>query len=172
MHYWALWIACLLLVVSCIINVWYPGKIVPNWLSLSSLVVGLLVGLALVGPGIVPSAGGGFYSSLCAAIVGFVLLLPLYLRGWMGAGSVKMQMAFGAWAGCALPFGRAILLMSVSGAASIVAIIGVFFIYERVGQNQAVHAGGGPRLKLAPAQPLLTVASVGCVLILLFLGSV
>jgi hypothetical protein len=41
-------------------------------------------------------------------------MLPLYSRHRLGAGCIKTQMAFGAWAGCALPFPYAQALIATS----------------------------------------------------------
>jgi Flp pilus assembly protein protease CpaA len=68
---------------------------VPNWLSLPAILAGWLVALAISASAEMPSRGGGFAPSLAASAVGFFLLVPFYLSAGLGAGCVKMQMAFG-----------------------------------------------------------------------------
>ena len=70
---------------------------VPNWLTLSLVLSGWLLGL-LHDCGVAVDAGsGGFGSSLIGTAVGFFLLFPVLSIGGMGQGDVKMQMGFGAW---------------------------------------------------------------------------
>jgi hypothetical protein len=41
------------------------------------------------------------------------LLVPIYSKGYLGAGCVKMQAAFGAWIGCGLPPAQALKLIVI-----------------------------------------------------------
>ena len=72
---------------------------VPNWLTLSLVVSGWMLGL-LHDFGVAVDAGrGGFLYSLFGTMLGFALLFPILFIGGMGQGDVKMQMGFGAWLG-------------------------------------------------------------------------
>src|SRR5262245_35834880 len=65
---------------------------IPNWLTFSSLLLGLGVQAWLAGwPGLL-AAGAGVG-------VGGLLFFPLFALGYMGAGDVKLLMAVGAWVG-------------------------------------------------------------------------
>jgi prepilin peptidase CpaA len=72
---------------------------VPNWLTLSLVMSGWMLGI-LHDCGVAVDAGrGGFFYSFCGTVVGFALLFPILFIGGMGQGDVKMQMGFGAWLG-------------------------------------------------------------------------
>src|SRR5882672_809535 len=91
---WPIWCACVLLLIAAV--VYARSLIVPNRLSYPSILAGWLVAFAISASVEIPSAGGGIFPSLAATAVGFLLLIPFYKSGWLGAGCVKMQMAFGA----------------------------------------------------------------------------
>src|ERR1700745_2732023 len=94
---WPLLFVCAAMVLAAVIDGWKLK--VPNWLTLPLIVSGWLFGLLhnfdlFPGPG-----GGGIGAALLGTFLGFLLLLPVYAIGGMGAGDVKMQMGFGAWIG-------------------------------------------------------------------------
>jgi prepilin peptidase CpaA len=85
------------MILAAIIDGW--AFKVPNWLTLSLVVSGWLLGI-LHNLGVAVDAGqGGFLYSLLGTAVGFFLLFPILFIGGMGQGDVKMQMGFGAWLG-------------------------------------------------------------------------
>ncbi|MFM8272264.1 MAG: prepilin peptidase [Gemmata sp.] len=72
---------------------------VPNWITFPLVLSGWALG-AMHDCGIAVDAGtGGFGMAVLGTLLGFVLLLPMLAIGGVGAGDVKMQMGFGAWAG-------------------------------------------------------------------------
>jgi len=88
---------CAGMILAAIIDGW--AFKVPNWLTLSLVLSGWIVG-ALHDFGVGVDAGkGGFLASLAGTAVGFALLFPVLAIGGMGQGDVKMQMGFGAWLG-------------------------------------------------------------------------
>ena len=115
---WALWCGCLLLLMAASVNA--RTLRVPNQLTLPALLSGLLLALVIGSSTGTPTHGGGLVPSLGAAIVGLLLLVPFYANHGLGAGCVKMQMAFGAWAGCALGLRAAVL---VTGLATVVGVL-------------------------------------------------
>src|SRR6266404_1103944 len=77
---------------------------VPNWLTLSLVVSGWMLGI-LHDCGMAVDAGsGGIGSSLLGTVIGFFLLFAVLSIGGMGQGDVKMQMGFGAWLGAFFGF--------------------------------------------------------------------
>jgi Flp pilus assembly protein protease CpaA len=169
-EYWALWFACLLLLVSCLINLRNRKMAVPNWLTVPAMVAGWIVSLTLVNTSLLPSAGGGAPSSFVATMVSLLSLVPLYATGGLGGGSVKMQMGFGAWVGCALPPDKAGLL---SGVAAVVctAIIWLLAILlaPATAQDPPVKEIIR-RHQLVPSQPVFALGSIGSVFALSFMG--
>ena len=87
------WISAVI-VVTAILALWTDllrGKIY-NWLTLPMLVLGVMVQVFVAG-----------WSGLGASLIGMVLALALfggiYWVGALGAGDVKLLMAYGAWCG-------------------------------------------------------------------------
>jgi prepilin peptidase CpaA len=93
---WPVFVLCVLLVVAAAIDFWKLK--VPNWLTFSMILSGWAYGVIQD----LTTASEQFSltgSSFLLTGLGFLLLLPVYAVGGMGAGDVKMQMGFGAWIG-------------------------------------------------------------------------
>src|SRR5260221_7409452 len=98
-------VICFGMVLAAVIDGW--AFKVPNWLTLSLVVSGwMLGGLHDLHVG-VDAGTGGFWSSFLGTVVGFGLLFPVLAIGGMGQGDVKMQMGFGAWLGAFFGNGHA-----------------------------------------------------------------
>jgi prepilin peptidase CpaA len=129
---WPLLVICTGMIASAGID-WWKFK-VPNRLTFPLILSGWALGLAhnvlAWWPNLVPETYhggvGGLGASLAATALGFVLLLPVYAIGGMGAGDVKMTMGFGAWAGAyfGLEHGRCLWVVADSFCAGV--IIGGF----------------------------------------------
>jgi prepilin peptidase CpaA len=152
---WALWSGCLLLLIAAVINA--RTLSVPNRLSLPATVAGWLLALLLSVSAGIPSQGGGILPSLAATAIGFLLLIPFYASGWLGAGCVKMQMAFGAWVGCALDFSAAAWVTGLATLmGGVITAIGALIAARRSqGPEEA-----GSRFRFFPAQITLSLGSV------------
>jgi prepilin peptidase CpaA len=88
---------CLGMILAAVIDGW--AFKVPNWLTLSIVVSGwLLGGLNDLGWN-AAGLGGGILDALVGTGLGFILLFPALFIGGMGQGDVKMQMGFGSWVG-------------------------------------------------------------------------
>jgi prepilin peptidase CpaA len=86
---------------------------IPNWLTLTALVAGLLIQVLRAGPdGILVGLGG--------AALGMGVLLPFYMIHTVGAGDVKLLGALGALVGPQALVSIAIYGALVGGAISIV----------------------------------------------------
>lgn len=70
---------------------------IPNWLTLSAALLGLLLNFSF-------SGFQGLVSATLGLIAGFFLLFFVYLLGGMGAGDVKLMAAIGAFLGPWLVF--------------------------------------------------------------------
>ncbi len=111
------------MIVAAIIDGW--AFKVPNWLTLSLVVSGWLLGLMhSLGVG-VDGGQGGIGSALFGTLLGFLLLLPMLAIGGMGQGDVKMQMGFGAWIGAYFPL--EIAAQIIVGAFCVGALVGGVF---------------------------------------------
>jgi hypothetical protein len=111
--------------------------------------------------------GGGLAASLAASAVGLVLLLPFYRGGSLGAGCVKMQMAFGAWVGCGLNLPTAVAVTAAATVAGIaLTTAGVSLAALRLRAQQEAGAGGF----LFPAQLTLSLGSVCGVIVTAVMG--
>jgi prepilin peptidase CpaA len=91
-----------------------------NILTLPLLASGLIYHAATGGT-------AGLTASLMGAVCGFGLLMPVYLRGGMGAGDIKLMAGIGAWLGLLLTF---YVFLASSLAAGIYALI-VIVLYGR-----------------------------------------
>jgi Flp pilus assembly protein protease CpaA len=169
-EYWALWIACTLLLLSCLVNLRDRNMPVPNRFTLPTILVGWVTALVLVNSSILPSAGGGFLSSLAATIISLVSLLPLYVIRALGAGSVKMQMGFGAWVGCSLPLGKATLLVGVACVVCTIICTLLAVLYTRRNPSNCPEEqfkNQGPQI---PAQPVFAIGSIGTTVVFAIIG--
>jgi prepilin peptidase CpaA len=96
---WPVLVVCAGMLAAAAID-WWKFK-VPNKLTYPLILSGWLLGLANdlgLGAGY-DGVGGGIGAALAGTALGFVLLLPIYSVGGMGAGDVKMTMGFGSWIG-------------------------------------------------------------------------
>lgn len=84
------WIAFAIAILAAVFDL--ATKRIPNWLTLSALVTGLIVQLVFLSP-------LNFAGALAAVVLAFLLYFPIYALGVMGAGDVKMLMAIAAWVG-------------------------------------------------------------------------
>jgi prepilin peptidase CpaA len=97
LSHWPLVFVCVAMVVAAVIDGWKLK--VPNWLTFPLIISGWLLGLAHDFGWLQGTGDGGIGASLAGTTLGFLLLLPVYSIGGMGAGDVKMQMGFGSWVG-------------------------------------------------------------------------
>ena len=77
-------------VIACFFDI--RTRRIPNVLTLSAAVAGLLYHLATSGLGGLQTAAAGW-------LLGLLLLLPYFALGGMGGGDVKLVAALGAWLG-------------------------------------------------------------------------
>ena len=90
---------------------------IPNWLSLTAAVSGLLLNIALFGWRGAASAGLGL-------LLAFALYLPLYLIRGMGAGDVKLMAGIGALAG---PANWLVIFLITSVLGGLVSLLVIAF---------------------------------------------
>lgn len=110
---------------------------VPNWLTLSLVVSGWIVGLFHSFGLAIDSGSGGIGASLMGTFLGFALLFPMLLIGGMGEGDVKMQMGFGAWVGAIFGYQAwKIILLAFCVGAIVGGIFGVIMIILRMQYSQ------------------------------------
>jgi prepilin peptidase CpaA len=116
-------VVCLGMIVAAIIDGW--AFKVPNWLTLSLVLSGWMLG-ALHNFDVAVDAGqGGFGSALVCSLLGFALLFPLLPMRGMGEGDVKMQMGFGSWIGAFYGFQEGLPIVLWAFCAGVI-VGGVF----------------------------------------------
>lgn len=110
---------------------------VPNKITFPIILSGLLLGLYYdvmgIPDAIPPDQLGGsfrFFASFFNMMLGFFLLLPVFLIGGVGGGDVKMQMGFGAWVGafCGLYQGMWIVIYGYMLGIVVGGLMGVLTI--------------------------------------------
>lgn len=93
----------------------YRTHRIPNWLTGTAFVSGILFNTIVLG-------WAGLKLSLIGGLVGFGLLFVFYAIGAMGAGDVKLMAAAGAWTGGAAAF-QAFLWTAVIGGVVALALM-------------------------------------------------
>lgn len=159
-EFWGLGVGYLLLLVSVVINVTSSTLRIPNALSLGGLATGLVASVLVMLPLGLPSPSGSLAASLLGVLTAFVLMLPFYLRRSIDAGVVKMQMALGAWVGCSLTAGKALLLIAGSTLLALVIYYGAVLVSRRLSQDQLEALHEKAPSKRIPSQPLMFIAAV------------
>ena len=89
---------------------------IPNWLTVSGVVIGMVANTMLGG-------WGGLKSSLLGVMIGLALLLPFVLLRSLGAGDWKLAGALGSFAGPALLMDLLIGSVFVAGLMAVALII-------------------------------------------------
>lgn len=108
-NYGPIVVLCAGMVLAAVIDGW--AFKVPNWLTLSLVLSGWLIGL-LHTCGVALDAGvGGVGAALLCTLIGFALLFPLLAIVGMGQGDVKMLMGFGSWVGAFFGGREAVLIL-------------------------------------------------------------
>lgn len=122
-NYGPIIVLCAGMVLAAIIDGW--AFKVPNWLTLSIVLSGWIIG-GLHSCGVAIDSGeGGIGAALLGTLVGFALLFPLLAIVGMGQGDVKMLMGFGCWVGAF--FGVRSGLLILVWAFCLGAIVGGIF---------------------------------------------
>jgi prepilin peptidase CpaA len=122
-NYGPIIVVCCGMILAAIIDGW--AFKVPNWLTLSLVVSGWVLGI-LHDMSVPVDAGiGGFGSALLGTAVGFFLLFPALAIGGMGQGDVKMQMGFGSWLGAFFAGKNAVVMIAYAFCAG--AVVGGIF---------------------------------------------
>jgi len=87
---WAFWGCTPFLAAALVTDLRFMR--IPNWITVSTLVTGMVLQAVLQG-------WQGIIFALCGAGLGFILLLIMYSMGAVGAGDVKLFAGIGAWTG-------------------------------------------------------------------------
>ncbi|HVS38942.1 MAG TPA: prepilin peptidase [Gemmataceae bacterium] len=152
--------------------------IVPKWISLTTLAVGVIasmargawLGWAGLTTWILPAGGGlglglldGLLFALAGVAVGFTVMLVLWILGVCGGGDVKLYAAVGAWVGPLSIFP----VLGVAGGC--LCCVGMVFVVLKLLRGKAFKkptAGKPPKHRVvAFSWPL----AVGALLVLAFL---
>ena len=99
MESWPLWVGFLVLIVGTIMDL-KTGKIYNKYTYSAALLALLLATAKAIGVPV--PIRGGLESCLGTAAIAFGLLFLFWIFSGIGGGTVKLQMAFGAWLGCAV----------------------------------------------------------------------
>jgi len=108
----------LLIFLAVIIDI--RCKRIPNWITLSTLILGLGTQLILNG-------SNGLIFALGGVALGFICFFPLYLKRGMGAGDVKLMAVIGSF------LGFKFTLLAVAYTLIFGGIMGIFIILTQGG---------------------------------------
>jgi prepilin peptidase CpaA len=126
---WPVVVVCAGMLAAAVID-WWKFK-VPNKLTYPLILSGWLLGLAnSFGLG---AGEGGIGAALAGTTLGFLLLLPIYSIGGMGAGDVKMTMGFGSWIGAfyGIDEGTSVIFWAFVTGVLVGGVIGLGMILAR-----------------------------------------
>lgn len=139
---------------------------VPNALVLSSLL--LAIGFAIVAQVMEPGRTGGIATSLLGMLLGGALLIPIYIKGALGAGCVKAQAAFGAWVGAGLGLSQCLSVMLIATLVAVVFASAAWFFAYQQRKNQDVSQQDKTQILLHGQLPLSIGTMLGVVVATLF----
>lgn len=105
-----------ILIIACVIDI--RNHRIPNWLTLSAALIGIMYCMATAGL-------HGLPSSLAGMGLGLAVLLPFYMFGGMGAGDVKLMGAIGALIGPKAVLSAFVCTALVGGIYAII-LLGVY----------------------------------------------
>ncbi|MBI2826107.1 MAG: prepilin peptidase [Planctomycetia bacterium] len=101
---------------------------VPNVLTLPAIAAAWLFAIHADRAGHAAWPGPAFQASFLGTVLALLIMLPIYRTGRLGAGCVKAQMAFAAWASSAMPLVPALALV----ASATIGGLAVTFAYLRL----------------------------------------
>lgn len=116
---------------------------IPNWLTLTAGVLGLLFHVFTGG-------WGGLLTSIGGFATGFGILLTLWLIGGGGGGDVKLMGAIGAWLGA---FPTLIVFLASAGFAVLCSV--AMIVLSGYRQANQPEADSGQPDAAGPAKPLM-----------------
>ena len=102
----------------------FRSRRIPNRLVLAGMVLALAFHAFATVTGAPPLAGPAAWAPLAGLVVGFALLLPLYLLGAMGAGDVKLMAMVGAFIGAQPVLVAALYTFLAGGLLSLAFMLG------------------------------------------------
>jgi hypothetical protein len=159
--YWPIAVGLAVLVIAAWLN-HHSGR-VPNVLTLGMIAAAWMAAWFIIGLVLVPTAGGSLASSVACTFAALAALLPAYIIGFVPAGCVKAQMAFGAWLGCAIATGPAFAGTVIATIAGILLTAFAMALYrrqERAKIDEDYDFGVSRPAELFPIQTTLSAGSL------------
>ena len=143
MHQSGPWVLAMVVALVAGVLDWRSRRI-PNWLTVSGLVAGIVVNTAFAG-------SSGVKAALLGALVGLAMLLPLVLVRSLGAGDWKLTGALGAFLG---PRQLVLVLVSSFLLAGVMALVVVIWTgrLKQTLVNMARMLGAFVSLRMPPAE--------------------
>lgn len=120
---------------------------IPNWLTVSGMAFGLVY--AAASPAYLHT---GFLWASAGLLLGFVMMLPLYVLKVMGAGDVKLMAMVGTFLGTSDTFHAGLFIFIIGGIAALAfalangALVRMLGNVKNIVQFTVSSAPGGPRL--------------------------
>lgn len=148
---------CVAAVVVIAASTDITARRIPNPLIVIGLAASLLVHLWL--DGVVPGAGNW----LAGGLMGFALLIPLYLVRGTSAGDVKLLLTIGTWVGPAMILAITLVAFVIGGVWSVIIVVrGRHLEQALVNLKQIVYRlrRRTPEPGSSPDKPLVSVGSM------------
>jgi len=153
----ALALYALLLATAAVTDI--RGFKIPNWVSAGLLL--LFVPVAVLLP-----LDGHWLSHVGAALSVLAVGVVLFLRGWLGAGDVKLMAAVALWTGFA-HLAQFVLVVSLAGGVLALMLLVLRFAIARLPAVRAVPDGGSLPRVLVRGERVPYGVAIACGAILL-----
>jgi prepilin peptidase CpaA len=143
---------------------------IPNWLTLSGMALGLLIGYL--------NGKSWFWSSIGGLVIGFGFLFIFYVFGGVGGGDVKLMGAAGALMGSALIKPALVYTAFIGAFLAVMMLIWRKDFWMRIawGLKHLAFWRKANAAQLAPAAPIAVpygmAIALGCLLALLVASAV
>lgn len=111
------------IVYACVTDI--RKSLIPNYLTVSACLAGLVLHGIL-------SGGAGLWQSFMGLLIGFGLMLPLYLARAVGAGDVKLFAGIGAIAGSSFAINSVIYSLLCAGVIGLCILIWRKELFRRI----------------------------------------
>jgi len=153
-------VLALVLAIACTTDL--RKRRIPNWLTFPTILLGLILNLAF-------SGFDGLRESAFGTGTALLMLAPLFVLRWMGAGDVKLMMAIGALEGPEFAF-YACLWAAVCGA--VIALIGLIrarrltLSLQHLYYSRLLPSTDGSFMTGSWRMPYAPAIALGCALVL------
>jgi Flp pilus assembly protein protease CpaA len=158
-RYWPFWASGLVMALAASVNV--RTHAIPNKITLTFILLGWVLGLLHSLDLYTRGGEGGIAAAVICGFTAGLIFLAMYAAGYVGAGTAKLQIGFGAWVGAMYGLVPGIFMaLATSMVAAILLGIHWAIVSQKTEEN---------RLRSLPTAPAQFFGSVPCLVVMHFL---